>query len=113
MSTEPETDALLAGARRYATDRVARTATMSAFERLAALDEHDLRSLVENLGRSRDPGDRALAALLAARLPIDQAAERLLALFGGERDMAVLLAAIEAAGSLPGAVWSHHIGRFA
>jgi CHAT domain-containing protein/HEAT repeat protein len=113
MSTAPDTDALLGPARRYASDRSARAATRSEFEQLAALDERELRALVADLGRRPDPDDRALAALLAAHLPEQVAAEHLLAVFGAEQEPAVLAAAAEAAGSLPGAVWSQEIERFA
>lgn len=113
MTTTPDIAALIPPARRYAVDRAERAHTRAEFDRLAGLDEPALRPLVDELRRSAEPAERALAVLLAAGLPREAAAERLLAAFEAEDEVPVLAAAAEAAGSLPEALWSQHLAHLA
>ena len=103
MTSSTDIAAAIPRAARYAVERGARRETREDFERLAMLGDEAVEALVDQLRRSVQPPERALAALLAAKLPVEQALPRLADVVELEKDSDVLAAAAEALGELPGA----------
>src|SRR5690348_5104894 len=111
MNASPDHDMLVATAKRYAVDRTTRSETRSSFDQLAGLADAELQELVDELRRSEDENERALAVLLTPRLSPDAAEARLAAAFDADESPEVLSAAAEAVSSVPGPVWSPRLAR--
>lgn len=113
MTSSPDIAASIPRAVKYALERSARRETRADFERLAALGAPEVEALGDNLRRSIEPGERALAALLAGKLPAERALARLAEAVELEHEVRVLAAVAEALGELPGAASSQQLERLA
>src|SRR4051812_30193524 len=113
MTSSPDLAASIPRAVKYALDRSARRERREDFERLAALGAPEVEALAENLRRSIEPGERALAALLVGKLPAERALARLAEAVELEHEVRVLVAVAEALGELPGAASSQQLERLA
>src|SRR4051794_23021285 len=109
MTVTPDIAAAIPRAARYAVDRGARAETREDFDQLAGLGDEALDELVDELLRSAEPAERALAVLLAAKFPAQRALARLADVVELEQDVRVLAAAAEALGELPGTASSQQL----
>ena len=87
MTITPDIAVAIPGAARYVVDRGARRETREDFDQLAGVGDEALEELVGELRRSGEPAERALAALLAAKLPAQRALARLADVVELEQDV--------------------------